>query len=125
MRFMTPEQKERLARIIQDWMEKNNLTQRPAAKLLGCSQSAIASWSKGENSIQWESFERLAQLLGKTPEAFYAEVRGVAYQQLPAKLTFQDIEKLALALPWEDRARLSNSILQSFLDFVLGGDGAK
>lgn len=110
---MNKEQRDRFAAIFRKWMEDNKLSQRGAGRVLDVSQSAIASWSKGQNAINMEDFERFAVIIGKTPEALLAEVRGVALEQMPADLPLQDIERICTELPVEEQTKLIHTLIEN------------
>lgn len=111
--LMDKHQRQRFGEIIKAWLDEHSLSQRAGAKLLGVSASAVRAWVNAENAVNWEDFERIAVILGKTPEALMAEVRGVALSQMPAELPYQDIQRIASELPLEERTKLIHALVES------------
>ena len=109
------ERRKRFSKILSEWMAKNELSGRGAAELLGTSPSAVQSWLRCQNDIGWDSFFAFAGVLGLTPERLLAEVRGVAYEQLPPSLIYQDVEKIGLGRSVEERVRLTHCLVDSLV----------
>ncbi len=73
---MTKKEKEKLLKKIKIAMAESGTTQTDLAKKLGLTQAAVSAWFKGKGTPGIDTITRVADVLNKPVNYFFAEVKG-------------------------------------------------
>ncbi len=73
-------------------LEKQGISDRRLAKILGVSNTAVYKWKHNKAGITWEYLEKLAQALGVSPSYFIEE-------EPPEKVSLDVMEREYVAIP--------------------------
>lgn len=73
---MTKKEKEKILKKIKIAMAENGTTQTELAKKLGLTQAAVSAWFSGKGTPGIDTITRVADVLKKPVNYFFAEVSG-------------------------------------------------
>ena len=74
--FMTKKEKEKLLKKIKIAMTESGTTQTELAKKLGLTQAAVSAWFNGKGTPGIDTITRVADVLKKPVNYFFADVQG-------------------------------------------------
>lgn len=109
------ERKERLRKLLLDFMESNNLSGRQLARHLKISPTSVTGYLDGTTYPSAESRKAIAVALGRTPAELDAYLEDVPLiPENSADALIQDIR----ALNWEDFLRVVQAVWERLMDEV-------
>lgn len=108
--FMTKKEKEKLLKKIKIAMTESGTTQTELAKRLGLTQAAVSAWFNGKGTPGIDTITRVADVLKKPVNYFFAEVKGSGNAVGPAAVVNPERTEKDIALIMAKIATLESKI---------------